>query len=107
MVATIGSVVISLVLKEFPDWTGLYQTPIYTSFLDAEGKHIIPFLDRMAITFVVCVIMMLILGLIDPSTKENPKALAVDASMFKTTKSFTIGAIAIFIILVVLYATFW
>jgi SSS family solute:Na+ symporter len=99
--------VISLLLKELPDMTGLYDTAIYTSFIDGDGKHIIPFLDRMAITFVVCVLMMVVLGLADSSTKENPKALAIDASMFKTTKSFTIGAAVILVILIVLYSTFW
>jgi len=107
MAATIGSVVISLILKELPEWTGMYDTVIYSTFVDGEGKHLIPFLDRMALTFLVCVLMMVILGVTDPSTKENPKALAIDASMFKTNTAFAIGSGVIIALLVALYGIFW
>lgn len=107
MAATIGSVVISLVLKELPEWTGMYDTALYSTFVDGEGKHLIPFLDRMALTFLICVMMMAVLGLADPSTKENPKALAIDASMFKTNRTFAVGAGVIIVLLVTLYSIFW
>jgi SSS family solute:Na+ symporter len=107
MAATIGSVIISLILKELPEWTGMYDTVLYSTFVDGEGKHLIPFLDRMALTFLICVIMMAVLGLADPSTKENPKALAIDASMFKTNRSFAIGSGVIIALLVALYTIFW
>ena len=107
MAATIGSVIISLVLKELPEWTGMYDTVLYSTFVDGEGAHLIPFLDRMALTFLICVIMMAVLGLADPSTKENPKALAIDASMFKTNRAFAIGSGVILALLVALYTIFW
>jgi SSS family solute:Na+ symporter len=73
MAATIGSVVISLVLKDLPEMTGMYDTVFYSSFLDGEGHHIIPFLDRMGLTFLICVLMMVVLGLADSSTKDGRK----------------------------------
>jgi SSS family solute:Na+ symporter len=61
----------------------------------------------MALTFLICVMMMAVLGLADPSTKENPKALAIDASMFKTNRTFAVGAGVIIVLLVTLYSIFW
>lgn len=107
MAATIGSVVISLVLKDLPEMTGMYDTVFYLSFLDGEGHHIIPFLDRMGLTFLICVLMMIVLGLADSSTKDGEKALKIDASMFKTNTAFAVGASVIIAILVVLYTVFW
>ncbi len=64
----------------------------------------IPFLDRMGWVFLICVLGMVVLGLTMPDEK---KGLEIDASMFKTSKTFAIGAIIVFIILIFLYSYFW
>lgn len=87
---------------------------IVGGFLLALGMHFnwlpgadwsqIPFLDRMGWVFVICIVAMITLGLLLPDEK---KGLEIDASMFKTSKSFAIGAAAVFAILIFLYAYFW
>ncbi|MBF9254575.1 sodium/sugar symporter [Pontibacter sp. 172403-2] len=67
----------------------------------------IPFLDRMGIVFVLLVAIMVILTLLDPKSKHNPKGLDIDASMFKPSLSFVIGAIIICGTLAALYTAYW
>ncbi|WP_210463194.1 MULTISPECIES: sodium/sugar symporter [Rufibacter] len=67
----------------------------------------IPFLDRMGIVFVVCVLLMIIITLLDPKSKHNPKGLEIDSSMFRTSTSFAVGSIIICGILAALYIIFW
>ncbi|WP_192822149.1 sodium/sugar symporter [Rufibacter sp. LB8] len=67
----------------------------------------IPFIDRMGIVFVMLAVLMVIITLLDPKSKHNPKGLEIDASMFKPSTSFTVGAILICGILVGLYTIFW
>jgi SSS family solute:Na+ symporter len=107
LAATIGGVAMSLLLKELPELTGWFDTPLYSTFIDGDGKHIIPFLDRMGLTFLFCVILMAILGLADPATKQNPKALKIDPSMFRMKPSFMVGASIVLVIIIVLYTVFW
>jgi SSS family solute:Na+ symporter len=64
----------------------------------------IPFLDQMGWVFLICVAVMLILGYVLPDEK---KGLEIDASMFKTSRTFAIGAAIVIVALIVLYATFW
>jgi SSS family solute:Na+ symporter len=64
----------------------------------------VPFLDRMGWVFVICVVVMFILGLVLPD--EN-KGLEIDASMFKTTRGFAIGAGIVIVTLIALYTYFW
>lgn len=64
----------------------------------------VPFLDRMGIVFVICVVVMVILGLVMPDEK---KGLAIDASMFLPHRSFVIGAVVVIAIISYLYGHFW
>jgi len=66
-----------------------------------------PFLDRMGWIFVVIIAIMVIMTLLDPKSKNNPKGLEVDASMFRTSGGFAVGAILICGILAALYIVFW
>lgn len=87
---------------------------IVGGFLIALGMHQgwfpgadwsqVPFLDRMGWVFVICIVVMFILSLVLPDEK---KGLEIDASMFKTSTSFAIGAAIVLIILVGLYSYFW
>ncbi|MCC7244889.1 MAG: sodium/sugar symporter [Saprospiraceae bacterium] len=67
----------------------------------------VPFLDRMGWAFVALVAMMVVISLLDPKSKDNPKAMRVDTSMFKTSSTFSIGALIISGILAALYIVFW
>lgn len=63
-----------------------------------------PFLDRMGWVFLICIAVMFILGYILPDEK---KGLEIDASMFKTTRGFAVGASIVVAIIVFLYSYFW
>ncbi len=67
----------------------------------------LPFINRMGWVFVIIVAIMVIISLMDPKSKNNPKALDIDTSMFKLAPGFTVGAIIICGILAALYTIFW
>ncbi len=64
----------------------------------------VPFLDRMGWVFLICISVMFILGFALP--QEN-KGLEIDASMFKPSRTFTIGASIVLVVIVFLYSYFW
>ena len=67
----------------------------------------IPFLDQMGWVFLMIVALMVIISLADPKSKNNPKAMEVDVSMFKTSQSFAIGALLVVGVIAALYIVFW
>ncbi|MBL7826288.1 MAG: sodium/sugar symporter [Saprospiraceae bacterium] len=67
----------------------------------------IPFLDQMGYVFLILVVMMVIISLADPKSKNNPKAMEVDVEGFKTSQGFAIGALAVIGVLAALYIVFW
>jgi len=74
---------------------------------DATGVFIIPFLDRMAIIFLFCIVGMVIISKIDNKKGVVPNGLEVDRSMFKVNTSFAVGALIACGILIALYTLFW
>ncbi|WP_158991033.1 sodium/solute symporter [Mucilaginibacter sp. L196] len=106
--ATIGGLAFAIVFKFLPYWTNLsFMSPYGFSKLNADGVYEIPFLDRMGFVFIICIVGMYIISMIENSKGLRTNGLEVDASMFKTNKSFTIGAIVICVILTALYTIFW
>ena len=67
----------------------------------------LPFMNRMGWVFLACVALMLLFGWMDPRSKENPKALEVESSMFRVPMSFAIGALIVIGILAALYIVYW
>lgn len=67
----------------------------------------VPFLNRMGWVFIVLVALMVIISLADPKSKDNPNAMRVDPSMFRTSQTFAIGALLITGVLAALYIVFW
>jgi len=67
----------------------------------------VPFLDRMGIVFLVLVALMVIITLLDSKSRNNPKGLEIDTTMFKTTTAFAVGAVLICGIVSALYIIFW
>ncbi len=73
----------------------------YLPFMDWTQ---VPFLDRMGLVFLICVVVMFILGLVMPDEK---KGLAIDVSMFMPHRGFVFGAAVVITLISVLYYTFW
>lgn len=88
------TVPISTVLKFLPSWTN-------GAFPDY------PFLDRMSITFLLIVLIMVMISLIKPKSKQDQHSLELDTSLFKVTPGFIIGSFIICGILTALYTIFW
>ncbi|SFE13262.1 solute:Na+ symporter, SSS family [Chitinophaga sp. CF118] len=109
--AMIGGVVLSFVLKFLPDAVDLsFLSGIGFAAPNAAGVYEIPFLDRMGIVFIFCVVGMILISLIAPKrvvAADGPKGLEVDSSMFRTSTSFTVIAILVCGILIALYAAYW
>lgn len=66
-----------------------------------------PFLDQMGYVFLILVALMVVISLLDPKSKDNPKGMEVDTESFKTSPTFTIGALLIIGVLAALYIVFW
>jgi SSS family solute:Na+ symporter len=108
MFATIGGFVLSIILKFLPQLVNLaFLAPMGFAVKNKDGIYEIPFLDRMGFVFLTCVIGMYIISNIDFKGRNNPQGLEIDASMFRTSRGFAIGAFVILATLTVLYTIFW
>lgn len=67
----------------------------------------LPFLDRMGVVFLVLAALMIIISLVEGKGKDHPKAIEIDAELFRTSTGFKIGAILIAGIIAGLYTIFW
>ncbi|MGY2132882.1 sodium/sugar symporter [Hymenobacter sp. HD11105] len=106
--ATIGGFLLSVMLKFLPNIMDLsFLAPIGFAVPNAAGVYEIPFLDRMGIVFVLCIIAMLIISIIETSRGVKTNGLEVDRSMFKTNRSFAIGSIVVFVLITTLYTIYW
>ena len=94
MTGALLTIPLSTVLKFLPVWTN-------GAFPDY------PFLDRMAIDFVVIVVLMVVISLSKPKVETDQHPIEVDASMFKISPGFAFGSILIMGILTALYTVFW
>jgi SSS family solute:Na+ symporter len=100
---------LSLLLKFLPAWVDLSWLQAYGfAALNPEASIFeIPFIDRMGFVFLIVVAVMVVITLADPRSKNNPKGLAIDSSMFKPRGGFAVGAAIVCVILAFLYTVFW
>lgn len=106
--ATIGGFIFSVILKFLPMWVDLsFLSVLGWSVPVASGVYEIPFLDRMAIVFLMCITGMYFISLYDKKKGIVSKGLEVDSSMFKVSTSFAVGALIIVAMLVAFYSAFW
>jgi SSS family solute:Na+ symporter len=105
--ATIGGFILSIVLKFLPEYVDLSFLYSMGFAVPVTGVYEIPFLDRMGFVFLFSIIGMFFISKLEYKDSPNPKGLEVDASMFKPTAGFTVGAVLIIGILVALYTVFW
>jgi len=94
LAGTLLTIPVSAMLKFLPQWTN-------GTFPDY------PFLDRMTITFVLIIIVMVGMSLFSAEHKESDMHIEIDRQMFKVSPAFLAGSILITGILIGLYATFW
>jgi SSS family solute:Na+ symporter len=107
--ATIGGFLFSIVLKFLPGMMDLSFLAPFGFAVKPEGSSIyeIPFLDRMGIVFVFCIVGMMIISLVQGKGQASPKGLEIDSSMFRPNRSFAIGAVIVLAIITMLYTIFW
>ena len=86
LTAAVGSFALSLALK--------------------YGLPDLPFLDRMAVVFIATLVLAVIVSLLRPQAAEANQVVTRDVS-YATPASFNIAALAIVMILVAFYATWW
>ncbi len=94
MTGALLTIPISTVLKFLPFWTN-------GAFPDY------PFLDRMSITFVIIVLIMIIMSLAKRKKENDTHVIEIDKSLFKVSPGFIVGSIIIVGILTALYTVFW
>lgn len=67
----------------------------------------IPFLNRMSWVFCIILVLMAVVTLADPKSRNNPQGLEIDTKMFKVSPSFIVASVIICGILSALYIVFW
>ncbi len=85
---------VSTILKFLPAWTnGIF--PDY------------PFLDRMTITFVIIVLIMIVISIFRKSSPDKSHTIIIDKKDFRVSHAFILGSVIIMGILAGLYTVFW
>lgn len=67
----------------------------------------VPFMDQMGYTVILTMIVIALVSFIQHKGADDEKGIDISKEMFKTSPLFNIGAFAVIIILVALYALFW
>lgn len=96
IIGALSSIPIAMYFKVAPK--GWSSSPIFAD---------VPFLDQMGYTAVLTMIIIAIVSLVENKGKDDPKGIPISKKLFETSPTFNIGAFAVMIILVVLYALFW
>lgn len=94
LASAIITIPLSTVLKFLPVWTN-------GSFPD------FPFMDRMGIVFLFLMLLMVGISLADPKSKNNPRLVMIDKTMFRCSPGFIVGSFIIIGILAALYTVFY
>ena len=97
IVAAVTSVVLSAMMK--------YALPS-VSLSQGVNDYMTPFMNRMGVVFLVSLLLAIIVSL---ATNQRPGTDTIDTSdvRYATRTGFNIGALAVILILVALYATWW
>ena len=108
--ATIGGFIFSLVLKFLPGIMDLqFLSAIGFSAPNSDGIYEIPFLDRMMMVFVTCIVGMVVISLAssEEKTRQENDIIKVNTSLYKVHPGFKIGCVIVLAMLAFLYIYFW
>ncbi|GAA4377461.1 sodium:solute symporter family transporter [Hymenobacter koreensis] len=81
------------------------DTVLYTAFRNSAGIYEIPFLICMGLSFVITMVLMVIVSLLGPAV--NPRAIAIDARMFRVSGQTLTLIVITLLLLTALYVKFW
>ena len=105
--ATVGGFLLSLFLKFLPLVAELsFLGPSGFAVKNEKGLYEIPFLDRMAIVFVLCLIGMYFISRYGKKDIAA-KTMVVDKKMLRASPGFIAGALIVCGVLVAVYMMFW
>lgn len=76
------------------------------SLLLKWGMPELPFMDRMGIVFILCVMVMVVSALVEKSTSSK-KSIELSTELFTTTRGFKVAAIIIVLVLTAIYTIWW
>ncbi|WP_276360569.1 sodium/sugar symporter [Daejeonella sp. H1SJ63] len=106
--ATVGGFIMSVLFKISPNYIDLEFLNAYGfSIQNAQGIYEIPFIDRMGLVFVICIVLMYFISMYDHSRGIKSNGLEIDSSMFRPSASFTVGALLVIGIVAALYGIYW
>jgi len=106
--ATIGGFVLSIIFKFMPNYVDLsWLASSGYAVANSTGVFEIPFLDRMGIVFLICLVGMYFISMNDIRKGVQTNGLEVDRSMFKLHPAFVVGVIILFGIIAALYTILW
>jgi solute:Na+ symporter, SSS family len=66
----------------------------------------VPFIDRIGLVFIICVVLAIAVTLISGS-KEQQNSIDLSGISFKTTTGFNISAVGVIAILIAIYSVWW
>lgn len=78
---------------------------LFFKFVPIPGLE--PWMHQMGLTFILTSILIIIISYMEGKGADNSKGIKLTKELFKTSPLFNIGAFAVMIILVALYAMFW
>ncbi|MCM4160192.1 sodium/solute symporter [Antarcticibacterium flavum] len=96
IVGALASIPIAMYFKVAPK--GWSSSPVFVD---------VPFLDQMGYTAILTMIIIAIVSLAEKKGRDDEKGIPLSKGLFKTSPTFNIGAFAVMVILVALYAIFW
>lgn len=106
--ATIGGFVLSILFKFMPAYIDLsWLASSGYAVANSTGVFEIPFLDRMGIVFLICLVGMYFISMNDIRKGVQTNGLEVDRSMFKLHPAFVVGVLILFGIITALYTILW
>jgi SSS family solute:Na+ symporter len=70
------------------------------------NDYLTPFINRMGVVFIVSLVLAIIVSL---ATPQRPNVDTIDSRnvRYKTSTGFNVGALAVILVLIALYATWW